>query len=306
MPERIRIEGDLVVTETYDILSEVRLEDLLPQIEHRPPVFIAGTPRTMHSMYWDESDPQNRRALILAELPPNRRQCRYERRRYTLAIPWTYFLYQFTMGPSNDTRNWMQTDSRVFWAREEVTGLDSMIGRALVPNCSANGSICYGTTQIPATLPLRARVDRLTSEFYATTFMHDSGAGSPWGSETGSTNWARWHTESENDPLAWQRFPEWGRDGHPGIPMQTLRELLESAVGEVRPTTIEVTDRIPDMVMPMTFGRAEEWARRIDPMQRFRLRRALQIIEGEDPDAIQAPVEVAPEDPGGEEIPDDE
>jgi len=310
MPDRVIIEGDLVRTEHYEYGSEVRLEDLLPQIEHRPPVFMGIIPKTTHFLYWDESNPQDKRALILSELAPGVRRCRYDRRAYTLSIPWTYFLYQFRTG--NDPLRpgaWAASDNRVFWAREQITSLDSQIGRALVPNCNAQGSICYGNTGVPVNLPLAARVDRLTHEFYATTFMHDSGAGSPWGSETGSTSWARWHEESRNDPVAWQRFPEWGlpdgRRGTAAIPLRTVRELLTEAITAERPTTIEVNDHIPDMVMPATFGMAEQWARGLDPTQRHRLRRALDIIAGEDPNAEAEPAPVPVEDPGGEPIEDE-
>lgn len=311
MPQRVIIDGDLVRTEEYTQLGEVRLEDLLPHIEHRPPIFIGIMPKTAHFMYWDESNPQEKKVYILSELPPQLRTCRYGARNYTIAVPWTYFLYHFsTAGNPLQNGSWGQYDSRVFWAREQITSLDSQIGRALVPNCSATGSICYGNTGVPANAPLGVRVDRLTNEFYRTTFVHDSGAGSPWGSETGITNWARWHRESANDPMAWQRFPEWGIESDPnnparsGIPFTTVRELLESAVRHQRPTQIAVIDHIPEMVLPATFGRAEQWARGLNPTQRFRLRRALDIIAGEDPNAEAEPEAPVEEDLGG--VPIDE
>lgn len=285
MPTQIIIEGDMVRTVTTETISQVRLEDLLPRIENRPPIFVGALPKTAKFLYYDESNPDRKRMIVLAELEPGRRSCRYNNRRYDLSIPWTYWRYDFQA--PNDARNdnWQQVNSRVFWAREEAVNLTSPLGKALVPNCGPEGSICYGTTAIPANIPLGPRVDRLVHSFYATTFTHDSGTGSPWGHETRSTSWNRWALESRDDQHAWRRFPEWemnDRDqGDPAIgPMTTVQAVLADVTP--RPTFTNIEDAIPPMDIPFTIGRAAEWfGASFTPDQRLRMRTAMELAIAE-------------------------
>ena len=285
MPTQIIIEGDMVRTIEVTEVSQVRLEDLLPKIETRPPIFVGALPKSAKFIHWDESNAQTKRVSILAELEPGRRSCRYETRRYDLSIPWTYFRFDFQSPNNGRNDQWQAVDNRVFWAQEEATSLDSMIGRALVPNCDTGGTICYGTTAVPATLNLGPRVDRLVHSFYATTFTHDSGTGSPWSTETRSTAWNRWALESREDPHAWRRFPEWamngGNRGAMGIgPLQSIKDILGDKTP--RPTFINIEDAIPPMTIPFTVGRAVEWFQNeFNPDQRLRMRAAMDLAIGE-------------------------
>ena len=287
MPTQVIIEGDMVRTVETNIISQVRLEDLLPKIESRPAIFVGAVAKTAKFFYYDESNPDRKRMIVLAELEPGRRNCRYNDRRYDISIPWTYWRYDFQAPNDGRNDNWQQVNSRVFWAREEATTLDSMLGRALIPNCGPEGSICYGTTAIPANIPLGPRIDRLVHSFYATTFTHDSGTGSPWGSETHSATWNRWAVESREDPHAWRRFPEWELEGrgdaaNPMIrPLQSVADVLKDLTP--RPSFSNIQDAIPPMVIPFTVGRAVEWFNTsFNPDQRLRMRAAmdLAIVEG--------------------------
>ena len=302
MPEEITIVGDLVQVHNRELVRESRLVDFLPFIENRPPLTIGKLPKTAAFVYWDESDPKNKRVKLLVELAPAVRTCRYVDRRYTLSIPWTYFLFEYsTAGNPNDIRTpWELRQNRIYWARNEVLDLDSQLATALVPNCDDRGTICYGNTGVDASLPLNVRIDRTVSEFYHTTFMHDSGTGSPWQSETNSHTWARWHRETAEDPAAWMKFPEWetevARPNHGRITYTTARDVL--ALREQRPSVINVEGTIPDLPMPFTFGRAEEWltAQVTEPTDRHRLLVALQNLQADTPAAVVAPPRVRARD----------
>lgn len=312
MPEIIQIEGDLVKVLQTELIREAKLADLLPHIENRPPITIGPLPKSAIYVHWDESDPKNKRVQFICEQTPGVKNARYNQRRYAISIPWTYWVIDFsTAGNPTDSKvPWTLQNSRIYWAREQVKDLDSMVGTALVPNCDTRGGICYGSTGVPANLPLGVRVDRLIAEFWQTTFTHDSGTGSPWQSETGSTSWARWDRESKADPNAWMKFPEWddkkAQEGRGRIVQKSLRSLLGSIHDRTRP--IEVEGMIPDMVMPFTFGRAEEYARTWTPVDRHRMFVALQNLQADDPAAVEAPAAPAgpiiDDDLGGEVIPD--
>lgn len=310
MPSEITIIGNLVQVHERNLVREARLEDFLPFVENRPPITIGKLPKTAVLVRWDESDARYRHVKMLVELAPGVRECRYAGRRYTLSIPWTYFLFEYrtTGNPNQSNTPWELRQNRIFWARQEVLDLDSQLATALVPNCDETGTICYGNTGVDASLPLNVRVDRTVSEFYHTTFMHDSGTGSPWQSETGSHTWARWHRESVADPAAWTKFPEWesttARRNEGRITYQTVREVFDAHME--RPSVINVVGTIPDLPMPFTFGRAEEWltTQVTDPGNRHRLLVALQNVQADEPTAVAPPPEVneVDDDLGGEPI----
>lgn len=312
MPEIIQIEGDLVKVLQTELVREAKLVDLLPHIENRPPITIGPLPKSAIYVHWDESNAKNKRVQLICEQTPGLKNPRYNDRRYVISVPWTYWVIDMvTAGNPHDTTvPWQMENSRIFWAREQVVNLDSMIATAMVPNCDARGGICYGSTGVPASLPLGVRIDRLISEFWQTTFTHDSGTGSPWQSETRSTSWARWDRESRADPNAWMKFPEWentvepNRAGQGRIAQFTLRSILGSTHDRTRPVQLEGT--IPDMVFPFTFGRAEEYARTWTPVDRHRMLVALQNLQADNPAAIEAPEAggaPAADDLGGELIP---
>lgn len=304
------MEGDLVRVIQEELIREVRLQDFLPHIEHRPPVIVGILPKSAIFLRWDEEDPRNKRVSVMSELVPAVRTCRYGTRQFQLSVPWTYFLYDFvTKGDPMEGMGWSNVGARVFWAREQVTSLDSELRTALVPNCSQDGNICYGNTGVDARMSLGVRIDRQTDEFYRTTFMHDSGAGSPWGSETGLVNWKRWEEETKKNPAAFLDFPEWEGSKKPAprgrthMDKYTARQLLGSHFDRAKP--IEAEGLIPPMVQPMTFMRAEEWLASISPFERHQLFVGLTNMQAENPGTIAAPPTTGPgaiEDIGGMEI----
>jgi hypothetical protein len=295
VPERIIIEGSLVRTEHYEPGVEARLVDLLPHIEARPPITVGLLPKSAVMFHWDESNAKNKRVQFLCEMTPGVKTSNYNNRALAISLPWTYFLFDFTTSgnPLDGHTLWTHTNSRVYWAREQVTSLQSEIGTALVPNCDTAGAICYGTTAVDANLPLGVRVDRLVDEFYRSQFTHDSGTGSPWSSETGEVSWDRWVKETALDRQAWTKFPEWetggrarGRGGYT-IEKRTVGTVLGSQHDRFQP--IQLTGTIPDLIEPMTFGRAEEWLNGLTPESRERLEVAMNNLKGDPPAAEPEP-----------------
>jgi hypothetical protein len=299
VPRQLIIEGELVREVDVTVLRETRLADMMPFIAESKPLIIGRLPKSAIIVGWDETDPRRKRASFLCEVMPGVRNMRYNNRRYNISLPWTYFLFDFTTpgDPADGNALWAPENQRIYWAREQVTSLDSRVGTALIPNCDTAGGICYGTTGVPGDIRLDIRVDRLVEEFWRTTFTHDSGTGSPWQSETNSTSWARWHTESTANPNAWMTFPEWEnprqRGGGGRIVMRPLREVIGERLNRFVPVAVE--GAIPPMVEPMTFGRVEEWLAQPDitPVMRHRMFTALQNMGADNPAAMEAPPVVA-------------
>jgi hypothetical protein len=288
VPDKLIIDGDMVRVERVETISEARLVDLLPHIESRPPITVGLLPKSAIFFFWDESNPMARRAAFLCEMTPGVRTANYNNHPYAISLPWTYFLFDFSTkgNPADGSTVWSHTNSRVFWAREQVTSVDSLIGRALVPNCDQEGAICYGTTAVDATLPLGVRVDRLVDEFYRSAFTHDSGTGSPFvksGIIDGREgDWTEWVKQTAMNPHVWQDFHEWTKNrGTPAIHLRPLRDVLGSRHDRMKPITLEGT--IPPLIEPMTFGRAEEWLAGISEASVTRLKAAIEAREAATP-----------------------
>lgn len=304
MAQIIQIEGDLVRYLETNLIREARLEDVLPHIETKKPVTIGMLPKSALFAYWDESNPMDRRVQLLCEQSPGVRTAIWNGRKFVLSIPWTYYLFDFRVKGNPDEKHpWVMYNSRVFWAKEQITGMESELRTALVPNCDETGGICWGSTGIQGNLPLGVRVDRTINDFYQSVFTHSNGAGSPYQSETGKDNWAKWDRESRKDPSAFMKFPEWDKDKSGLMRRMTVADVLGTYHDRTAP--IQVESAIPEMVTPMTFGRSEEWLNGITAVDRHRLFVALTNMKADEPATMEAPPATEAFDPnelGGEPI----
>ena len=313
MVQRIEIEGELVRVIDVNVLQSARLEDVLPHIENRPPVSMFH-PRTAIYTHWDESDPTNKQVKYLLELAPGVRSIIKSDRRYRLAFPWTYFVFSFvTPHDVHRGESWRIVDYFVFHAKERVRDLNSRLWTAFLPNVYEDGRICFGTTAPNPAQPLADRVDQYVTDWYQTQFNNDV-----HGSRTHPlpyngrlpTGWKLWvDATAERGASSYLDWPEWEMtNSENGVSSFTVREALgiqdanaqrriihNMPISGDRPHTATVLDAIPTITFPMTFGRAEEWLRSLEPTQRYRLQQALNLIVTETPDAVQAP-EVDPRD----------
>jgi hypothetical protein len=285
--EFLTIENDMVRVEERRLVREVRLQDLLPHIENRPPVTLGLLPKSAIFAHWDESNPKKKIAQFIAERTAGMSTCVYLGRRYNLSIPWTYFLFDFeTSGDPMEGRNWQRMNTRLYWAKQQVTNINDELVTALVPNVDTRGQICWGSTGIDGTLPLGINIDRTVEEFYRTEFTHSNGAGSPWQSKTGHDDWTEWEKQSKLNPAAFLDFPEWDPKAGEKIGMKvtSVKKVL-GTLGD-RAAPIEVTGRIPEMPDVMTFGRAEEWLKKLTKMERRQIAEGIKNIGLDDPLAI--------------------
>lgn len=327
MVQRIEIEGELVRVIDVNVLQQARLADVLPHIENRPPITMFH-PRSVIFTHWDESDPQNKRVKFLCELPPAVRSIVKSDRRYRIALPWTYFVFSFsTAGDVSVGANWQIIDYFVFHTRDRVRNLDSRLWTAFLPNVYEDGRICFGSTGVRTDQPLADRVDEMVNNWYLTQFNNDVHGTRhhplPYGGRL-PNGWALWvNATTEGGASSYLNWPEWNQtNGEDGVSSFTVREALGIVEANVRtgnrladhirisPERVlnpSVTDAIPPIIAPMTFGRSEEWLRTLTPVQRHRLNVALQTIITETPDAVQAPEPdprdaAMPETDGGEPV----
>ena len=295
MTQQLLIEGDLVKIIETTVTHTARLTDIMPFIESRPPVTLMH-PRSAIFTKWDESNgPNNMSVQFLCELPPSRRNIVKERRRYELAMPWTYFIFDF----SGSMQAWSLDDSRVFHTNAKVESLDSRLWTAFLPNVYEDGRICFGSTGAPTRANISARVDQLLNEWYLTNFNNDliSGRTRPFPfAPTPKSSLRPWVDATATlGAGAWTTFPEWT---DPAVGSMRVGELLQHG-DRMAPMVFE--EQIPPLPAPATFGRVEEWFTSLTPSQRLRVQRATQLNEVTPDDG--APAEdlniFGPDDDGG-------
>lgn len=292
----IEIENGVARYVTRNVRKEVPLETLLPSLVRTAPVTLPSIPRSMVAGFWDESDPSQKTMYMLCELQPavraivkqNRSRQRYQ---YRLSFPWTYFWFRASTSDPNhsNTFRWSISEGRVYFSRQKYEHIDSPLIVAAIPNLSADGTICWGSTGVNPSQNLAGLIDQRVNEWYGSDFNSDldSNMRLPYGER----NFGRWVRESAENPNSWQQWPEWDSTER----RITLRNLFQEHLGNVpTPEKFITNGLIPAVELPYTFGRWEEWWNNSVPQeQRLRAFRALENMIADSPDT--APENEEPE-----------
>lgn len=251
----LEIQNDRVRKIQRTVIEDVPLSALYPHLETRVPVFLPTLPRSAVAVNWDETNVQRKTFQVLCELPPAVRNIIKVNRRYRLAFPWTYFLFTVVgSSDSQDARGWEITENRVFHARNRYVNIDSEVITARTPNVYRDGRICFGSTGVDAFQPLADRLDQLVNEWYETRFNND--LNQYFQIPNGDTTLRNWVAASATNPGCWMDWSDWET-----AEKWRVRDLMTQVLPDRRDIVLEVQDRIPDMQMPFTLGRAEEWIR---------------------------------------------
>lgn len=291
MPEEIiEIIGDLVQVKTVTVERQIKLEELLPHLVQKTPVTLPVLPRTARFVHYDDTQPNKRVLYVLAELPPAVRTIVKQnsrgatnKRKYTLAFPWTYFW--FVAVSEGLQKHFTISQYKCFHAKDQFTSekWPGEFFRAFCPNLSQDGTICFGSTGGPLT-SIDQQIDYIVNSWYLSEFNDHLDGEFPW--PFGGRNFKNWVQQTAtNGPNVWKDIPEWTK-----VSKYSLEQLL--GAGVARATSIVSDIVIPEIPAPMTFGRAEEWVKGLTKLNRGRLKVALTNLGAEEPDAIEVPEEL--------------
>jgi len=298
MPEFIEIEDGIARLITKTVSRQIPLAELVKYVEHIPDVTLPSIARTQvfaHQSY----SVSDTKMLILCELPPGvrsitkniRRGTPRGLRRYRLSIPWTYFWFYASSNdlPTSEIRNWSIYSTRIFSAKEQYKDINSPMIVAPLPNLSADGEVCWGSTSVPLRQSLADQLDQKVNEWYLSDFNDDldGNVRLPYG----ETSLKRWVTESRESANSWRNWPEW-EDARRQV---TVKSLLEHAGVETPFAEKFISDGfIPPANMPLTYGAWDEWWALVNSAQRLRALRSLENLIQDMPDF--APEEIFEED----------
>lgn len=270
MTQIIEISGGLVTVVNREIQHTARLEDWLPLIEKRAPVFVPVLPSGTRAVYWDPTDLAVQRLSVMIEREPHIMNLDYQGTNHRVTVPYTRFVfYAWTRDPSQPL-NWMLEDYRVFWSdrRYSDPARQDMVA-AKLPNVYGDGRICFGSTAADSDQSLADRLDQTVNEFFVSEFNSDLGIHLP----DDLAGWRAWERMTESNPTGWTEWPEWGP--------QYSKYSWDNITGGTGITTagraapVIAPNPIPPLVLGATFGRVNEWLDTLDPAQRFRLAEAL-------------------------------
>lgn len=286
MPQFVEIEGDIARIVRRDIVRQVRLADLLPNIERRPPITLPILPTRTRVVHWDPSNIDNQMLHIITELEPSVRTITIQddrglqRGAHRIAVPYTVF--HFSLNTTDPNSNvWSFTDYQCFFSPKPIGTLDDTVIPALLPNVFEDGRICFGNTGTAGNQPLAARIDEVMNNWYLSNFNnigHVRGHYLPWNSRT----FDKWVDETANNPRCWTTFPEWNPDSPEGQYQthMSIKDIL-AQTRLTRTDEIRVAGAIPALNIAPTFGMSEQWLQALTPTQRTRLLRAMQNLAAE-------------------------
>lgn len=293
MNQKLVIQNDLVQIIEETVTRQIPLQKLFPHLVQKVPVTIPVLPRTSRFVHLDESQPNKKVINFLCEVPAGvktitkENKDKYNKRRYRLSFPWTYFF--ITAVAEGAAERFVVTNWKCFHSRKEFDGLPGEFYVAFLPNIyKETGEICFGSAGGPPG-SLADQIDFIVNNFYITEFNdHLDRSHMVW--PFNGTSFKNWVDATEaKGASAWRDFPEWTSGTRQKF---TLHDLLGGA-NVARSERIEGGTAIPEIPSPMTFGRAEEWIRNIAPQDRGRLKIALGNVVEDDPNAVEAPVEIA-------------
>lgn len=295
----LEIHNGLVQRVRREVLSSAPLDSIAPLLETRLPVLTPIMPRSMVMFWYDASATTTRKLRVLCEIPAAIRPIVKLNRRYRLAMPWTYMLFDLETRSQDDTR-WSMTNYRAYHAEERITRLDQQVIAALLPNVDDSATICFGSTGVDANQPMCDYIDTIVNRWYVSNFNNDLVRGRmvprPYHP---APNWLPWvQATRERGANSFREWPEWT---NPDITHWTIAQLMGNEQAALPGTTVE--DAIPVLPPVPTFGGADEAILGWSPVQRARIYAALNAHDDE-PDFFEVPVPVVTTltDDGGEDI----
>jgi hypothetical protein len=269
--QTIEIQNGLVSLVDRTVQYQVPMEQWLDKIEKRNPLFTPTLPLGTRSVYWDQTDLNNQKFVVLVEQQPQIIRMDFLGTIHTLSIPYTrFFFYCTTNNPAN-TLSWHMVDYRVFWSNKQYNdpAARDMIP-AMLPNVYGDGRICFGSTGANAEQSLAQRINQTANEFYVSMFNRDLTIRRP----NGSRSWTPWERMTVKDPTGWMKWTDWNSNS--GQRFHSMDGLVADlgighSVMAARLEPMISADPIPEVPMGATFGRISEWLDGMTTDQRARL-----------------------------------
>lgn len=270
MSQMIQIQGGLVTVIDQTIRTQLPLDEWLPRIESRAPLYMPVLPSGTRAVWWDPTDLDAQTLMIMMEVEPKTIQMNLVGVVSTLSLPYTRFIFIAKSNAPTIHTSWRLTDYRAFMSNRRYSDPDTedMVA-ALLPNVYQDARICFGSTGANSNQTLADRLDDTVNNFFASTFNRDLTIRRPQTLRT----YSAWRAMTRTDPTAWANWPDFD-------PQQTQWELTSwnywqnqlLANNATRHATVIAADNIPELPLGATFGRAREWLNTLTTRQFDRLR----------------------------------
>lgn len=134
--------------------------------------------------------------------------------KFNIAVPWQYFI--ITVGMDFYGRNPIVLYKRLFWARNKIEGLDTLVIEAALPNVqTGSGSVCLGHEAVNrfGNNPTQ-NIDEFVDHFWDSSFNGHLGWRIPLRYRDAKNPYEEWATDSANNPFCYLDWAEWA-EGKP-------------------------------------------------------------------------------------------
>lgn len=269
--QQVIIEGGLVKIVEVAIVKQASLEDFLPLLTTRQPIHVPNLPAGITHLGAYPLPNGATEVDVLVENIPAMHYIAFQKGaihrnaqnpvlNYRLALPWTYFAFNMTSDDPNLKGSWSCSNWTIWWSNTRVTSLNDKVSRVNLPNCYADGRICFGSLGRAGTNTLADFVNGTINTFWTSTFNEDLTVTYPGGYQ----NFEEWQAASTNTPDIWTTWPELH------TPFKTLKEVFRAPADRFAPVIVEGT--IPAVPMPYTFASIDQWFNLMGHEEKQRMR----------------------------------
>lgn len=269
--QQIIIEGGLVKIVETNVVKQASLDDFLPLLTTRQPIHIPGLPANISHLGANPLPNGNTEVDILIENVPTlhhisfqkgiiNRNGRHEEKNYRLAFPWVYFAFHMVTTDPALKGDWSCQNWTIWWSKNRVMSLNDRVNVVSLPNCYADGRICFGNLGRAGNTSLADFVNGTVNMFWTSTFNEDLTIRYPGGYK----DFDEWQSASAANPEVWTTWPEL-QSG-----TKNLKDVFRNAADRFAPVTVPGT--IPQVPLPMTFNSIEQWFSLMSDTEKARMR----------------------------------
>jgi hypothetical protein len=151
------------------------------------------------------------------------------RREFKYAMPWQYFVFQFTKTPPNEhgIEHIMNGGPYLYWSRLPLTSWSDRVVAAMVPNVYDSGLICLGLATPRSGDTITDKINQIVGSFYSedALFNRDVTIRRPYGA------WNRWAAATRDNVYCWRNWPELQRPRlQLAVPFNSMNSVNDSSL----------------------------------------------------------------------------
>ena len=248
MPIKYIIEGN-TVTKVEEISRDmVSLDGLLPGLTSYVPLELSPIPAGLKYIVISPKDGLDILCRVVVQVDPGYQRITYKdgpartdepRTSFRIPLPYNFFWFELNgsrmVTPTGENILWSPKNWGLMWGKEPFTTLEGTRAYpARLPNCWTNGTICFGSTNVNAALPLGQFIDTAINSFWTSEFNADLDRYWPYLTMT------EWQDAGSENEEVWKDWGMWEADGE-----MTMKDKLNALIDRYSDNSPQWREAVP-------------------------------------------------------------